>query len=814
MDPNIGRLQAALASATNEITVAAANLNFDFSIVKYEAPKEFHPVGQLLSTKRKYEAEDGSCHTIARRLAALFAGVCPNSPELIKAYGQRASEIAREATSKVSKEHFASVFSQYTGVDATSMWAAATSSKDTDGSAIQVHLLACLLASMWDAPEAISIWVQMVAERRSEIALQAQRGEEVKFSTFAAAAQQEIPRNQLADWDASARSWLETADEIKKKEQAQLRVILKNIEFSVSPQPTVYKNVVEVWKTAITTIDNLVSGIAQESYAGSTMIGLSAWHLYPDMHVFGRKNVEVKMSDPLIPTGGILSLNCSPSATTPKSGITWSLSLANLKFYGDPIETTASMQGDLSRLTVREFRLALLGCILRIWNIAPMQEAITVRLLAALSLTLLDQARKEWTLPFSKLKNWKYNYLYAFTLLEQAEAHYRDDELGSSAFINLGRNRPQFRPRQDKHTNFGCRPFFGLLDSRNFLESLRSPEDRVSALQRCGSRVGKLRSFPAIIRYKTAENRVQYTALIDNTNTVSTLGSTGGPSEPMRWLDPDLTIPVTPMTQCGDADGGGDRNNSDELDCNEGNNSSHGANKDDEYGKEGTDKSKSKNDNDRDNILYAAFGSMNLEDDDNEQDGNQESYGEDDDEDKDDDEDEDDDKQFASSTALLFESKGLPYQFYFGDADKAAIFVPVGYHDTCTPFFTAEDILWALEHHSLMWDGSGFITTDAMVPWLSLFEYALRCLQELPGPVISVQTLKQTHFDPNWAENLEANYMPRAKSPFHTWNPTTAEILSVLAYFLGGCDIGSPALESTTGISYGNSIYVPTNVGL
>ncbi|KAI2470450.1 hypothetical protein F4781DRAFT_421366 [Annulohypoxylon bovei var. microspora] len=396
MNSSIGRLQAALASATNEVTVAAANLNFDFSLVKYEAPKEFHPVGQLLSAKRKYEAEDGSCHTIARRLAALFAGVCPKSPELIKAYGQRASDIAREASSRVSKEHYASVFSQYTGVDATSMWAAATSSKDADGGAIQVHLLACLLASSWGAPEAISIWYEMIVERRNEIALRVQRGEEVGFATAAAAAQQEIPRSQLAEWDASARSWLETADGIKKKEQLQLQIILKNIEFSVDRQLNVYKNVVEVWTTAITTMDNLVSGVAQESYAGSTMIGLSAWHLYPDMHVFGQRNIEVKMNDPLIPRGGILTLGCSPSATMPKSGITWSLSLANLKFYGDPVETSASVQGG-SRLTVQEFRLALLGCILRIWNIPSTQESITIRLLAALSLTLLDQPITERT---------------------------------------------------------------------------------------------------------------------------------------------------------------------------------------------------------------------------------------------------------------------------------------------------------------------------------------------------------------------------------------------------------------------------------
>ncbi|KAL6405898.1 hypothetical protein AUP68_10782 [Ilyonectria robusta] len=52
-----GRLQAALASATNEVTIAAANLNFEFSLVKIEAPAEYQPLGRVLSPSRVNEAE-------------------------------------------------------------------------------------------------------------------------------------------------------------------------------------------------------------------------------------------------------------------------------------------------------------------------------------------------------------------------------------------------------------------------------------------------------------------------------------------------------------------------------------------------------------------------------------------------------------------------------------------------------------------------------------------------------------------------------------------------------------------------------------
>lgn len=100
----IGRLQAALAQAANEVTVAAANINFDFTLVKYGAPEEYHPLGAALNANRRSNAETGTTHVTARRLGALFEGVCPPTPNLIKAYGIRVSEISTAATTKKSTD--------------------------------------------------------------------------------------------------------------------------------------------------------------------------------------------------------------------------------------------------------------------------------------------------------------------------------------------------------------------------------------------------------------------------------------------------------------------------------------------------------------------------------------------------------------------------------------------------------------------------------------------------------------------------------------------------------------------------------------
>ena len=750
MDSSIGRLQAALASATNEVTVAAANLNFDFSIVKYEAPKEYHSVGQLLSARRKQEAEDGRCHSTARRLAALFAGVCPNTPELIKAYGQRASEIAEEATSKVSKEHFASIFSQYTGIDATSMWAAATSSKAADGGAIQIHLLACLLASTWDAPEAISIWVQIIDERRRDIAARVERGEEVEFAKAAAAAQQEIPRHQLAEWDASARSWLETANTVKGKQQTQLRVILKNVEFSVSPKPTVYTNVVAVWRTAMTTLDSLVSGIAQEVNDGSIVIGLLAWNLYPDMQVFGYNHVEVKMNDALIRDGGILTLGCSPSATTPKSGITWSLSLAHLKFYGDPVETTARLEGDSSRLTLGEFRLVLLGSLLRLWEIPSAEDPAAIKIMALLSLQILKMAKT-------------YEQLIGiFELLGQAATDYENDPASSAIFINLGRNRPRFCPRRDAENIIGdawSRPFFGLLETSAFLNCLKGPRDKVRALQHFATHNAELINLGAIIRLKTAVGGVRFIPLRTNIEDAGlSPKATSVPGQSIRLFDPNSKLPQLALEPF-DLPG---------VFKDKGNNS---------------DRSSSLESHAQTLLELLRFS------------GN-------------------DPTGIEQNSEHFFTLGSLRYCYCFGDSTSAAIFVPLGSHHPGRLWFGPGDLCQALQLGAFecgKWIQSG-LTAHYEFPWLSLYGYALRCLRGLSGPLISVRMLNGTLYDPKWM--IERSQAHRDfRIGWDQQNFTTQEILSVLVYFLEGCDMGpSDIQDNTVGVSYGNSIYVPTKV--
>ncbi|KLO86346.1 Uncharacterized protein LW93_11120 [Fusarium fujikuroi] len=139
---SIQKLGASLISQTAEANFGLATLNVDFSVIKLQAPAEYKPLGCELTPSRRSAAEDGMPHVTARKLGALFQDWIPPVPDLIKAYGRRAVEIAqcRSVNSKASKSD--GIFADHIGIDGTGIWAAATSGPH----AIPVYLLACMLA--------------------------------------------------------------------------------------------------------------------------------------------------------------------------------------------------------------------------------------------------------------------------------------------------------------------------------------------------------------------------------------------------------------------------------------------------------------------------------------------------------------------------------------------------------------------------------------------------------------------------------------------------------------------------------------------
>ncbi|KAI6258342.1 hypothetical protein MCOR19_005291 [Pyricularia oryzae] len=443
MATSIGRLQAALSSVTSEVTVAAANINFDFTLVKCEAPAEYRSLEQQLTPARKAEAECGSLHVTARRLGALFEEICPVAPRLIGAFGKRASEITQKANQKSTPLPSAarSIFSDYIGVDICALWAAATSSK----AALPLFLLACMLARIWDDAEATALWCEIVKDRRMDIASRLEAGEPVPYTAVSAAAQQDIPREQLAKWDASARAFLKTADDTWSMQQKQFNLIAHNIDVPVNRgnDQRPYHGIVATWTNAMKTLEKLICGQPHAVLDGSILLGISSWHIYPDMTVFGSgPGKHVMMRDSLVNSGGVISVGVkysSPLGPGSQHGVFWSLSLGHYKFYGKPTNKVSRLNEDRSRLTFSELQVATIGALLSHWNIpVAMTEGALKCLLKIVSFLPHDAEDRSdvW-----------------IKILTDSLVMCLSESENTAALISLGRRRSVFISSEDRPGN-------------------------------------------------------------------------------------------------------------------------------------------------------------------------------------------------------------------------------------------------------------------------------------------------------------------------------------------------------------------------
>ncbi|ERF68077.1 hypothetical protein EPUS_08513 [Endocarpon pusillum Z07020] len=358
---SLAKVQASLVSP--ELNLSLATCNFDFSLFRVAAPVEYNELGVALSNKRRKVAEEGSSHKTARKLGSLFASTLPKTPRLIKVYGLRTSEISNSSNVNPKRDKTYGAFEEYIGIDGTTIWAAATSGPE----AIAVHLLACILARQFPAAEATAIWDELVAERKKHLEESAQAG---SFQD-AMAASLSVSKEDLFEWDSGARAWLRAADEAEptKKRQKQLMLILDNISVPVNNEHRVYDSVVRAWTSAMRAMDEMIAGSPYSIQDGAIVLALSAWHIYPDMIVFGENySKKVDQKDELVHPGGVLTLGLD-SKQEEDRGVYWSLALAHLRYYGDPVMSKHCLTSDSARLSMDQLLQVALGSVFRYWGV-------------------------------------------------------------------------------------------------------------------------------------------------------------------------------------------------------------------------------------------------------------------------------------------------------------------------------------------------------------------------------------------------------------------------------------------------------------
>ncbi|KAH9210642.1 hypothetical protein DL95DRAFT_307664 [Leptodontidium sp. 2 PMI_412] len=465
---SIGKFALSCVSGVQETSLALAHLSFDFAMIRLEAPKEFQGLGTALSKKRKHEAEQGSVHATARRLGALFADDMPPIPNLSRAYGLRASEIAENPSFNPTGGIADGPLAGHVGADGTSIWAAATSGRG----ALQVHLLACLLARMWSASEAIAIWSELVTARKARLE-ETLRGLEFQASSLIAS-RIEVSHESLAEWDASARSWLRTGDKAKLLQQKQLMLIVDNIGLPVPSHPNMFEGVMAVWKNAMLTVEKLVSGIAQQINDPKVLVGLSSWHIYPDITFLGRETTMVYLNDDLVQRGGMITVGMQNASPNEHKGISWTMPLAQLQFYGKP-EALKRIIGEQSvRVSFGHLVHVAMGSVISPWKQEADNFDSVCRFFVAVwsSLSRSDSkgsAALGWHELFSQQAM---SYLHA----KPEERDY------IQRLVNLGRRR--FATFMDPEPSLA--PGYGLCSLENSLGLLKT-EDQIKAVRRIAS---------------------------------------------------------------------------------------------------------------------------------------------------------------------------------------------------------------------------------------------------------------------------------------------------------------------------------------
>lgn len=477
-----------------ENTLALLQSRIDFSLITVEAPKEYTDFGRALATYRRNEAVEGKLHQTARKLGRLFQQVVPDTPNLIRAYGLRASEIiATEGINpRGTSEH--GPFEDFVGADGTGLWAAATSGMPH----LALYLLACLLARVWTSSQAVAIWLELVEGRREEIRDGIQNYRNISEET-AMSANIDISRNDLTQWDASARAWLQSADQAKSFQQAQLAVIAKSVRLSFSGGSSSYKDVVGSWRQALEGIERLVNGEPQEVITRAILVAFSAWHIYPDLLVFQSETKKVEFKDPLVQPGGIVTLGIQHGDDSYDHGSKWSLALSHLRYYGDPVVAVCDL--DCSRISIQQLHIIALGSLLDHW-------AIDRRLTSPVCTWFVDvwqhiqrYLRCQDHVEVRKRLQWLQIFAAAAERMISPEASTRDE---AWKLFGLGKRQAKFFLGASKYC---LTPFFGLANSciLKGLSRIDEGECGLNFLRELASEM-KLKSGQAFIRSERVIN--------------------------------------------------------------------------------------------------------------------------------------------------------------------------------------------------------------------------------------------------------------------------------------------------------------------
>ena len=287
-----------------------------------------------------------------------------------------------------------------------------------------------------------------------------------------------------------------------QKRQTQLMLIVDNVNLPMPGRASLYEEVVKSWTGGMIMADRLISGMAQSASSVDALVGLCAWHIYPDLCAIGLKTTLVEQQDEVVEKGGLLTIGLSSVHNNDPMGISWSLPLSHLRYYGRA-ETSQTMIGSSnSRKPFARIVQIAMGSIMSAWesphaeptNLAKFlisfekclqnatgslmsnRKQLSPRVLDALMKVLEHLASSDESSESFSPQCWP------SLMSRHAQSYLNADESEKSEmnrYMALGRRRyALFLAKSEEHPS----PYFGLCDTNVYLQIIEV-EQRIDALR-------------------------------------------------------------------------------------------------------------------------------------------------------------------------------------------------------------------------------------------------------------------------------------------------------------------------------------------
>ena len=266
--------------------------------------------------------------------------------------------------------------------------------------------------------------------------------------------------------------WIRTADSAKRAQQTQLMLIVDNMDLPIPRRASMYNDVMRVWIQALTVVENLVSGVAQRVNSGEALLGLSAWHVYPDICAIGHRTVTIEQKDHLVTKGGIVTLGLQEHRERDPQGITWSMPLAHLRYYGGPVPSQRTVGLKNSKVFFDQIVLVAIGSIMATWSNfdAKLENALRFLIAFAKILNIVYQKQPK-------------QLLWPKVLANQAHKALSSDHEGRremARLVSLGQRRYRVFLAAD---NEQPPSLFGLSNPDQCIRLLQVPDPAIATLR-------------------------------------------------------------------------------------------------------------------------------------------------------------------------------------------------------------------------------------------------------------------------------------------------------------------------------------------